>query len=360
MVPFIDLKPQRERIEINLKKRWDQILDHGSYILGPEVGELECALAGYTGSKFVVACANGTDALQLSLMAIGCEAGDEVICPDFSFFATSECASILGVNPVFVDVNEKTYNLDPNSLEAAITEKTKAIIVVSLYGQCADYDEINAIAQKHGIKVIEDAAQSFGAEYKGKKSCNLTDIACTSFFPTKPLGCFGDGGALFTNDETLGKKLAELRAHGASGRYYHTSVGINSRLDSLQAAVLLEKLAILPDEIKLRNEIAARYDEGLKGIIDTPFVEDHNLSVYAQYTIRVPNREKFMETMKEKGVPTMVHYPRALSEQPVYKGLNFNNPISKKVAEEVVSLPFYPYLSNSDQAKVIEAVKGSL
>ena len=255
MIEFIDLKSQQSRIKDKIDAGIQRVLSHGQYILGPEVQELEDRLAEFVGAKYCITCANGTDALQIAQMALGIGPGDEVITPGFTYIATAETVALLGAKPVYVDVDPRTYNIDPALLEQAITDRTKAIIPVSLYGQCADFDAINAIAAKHGIPVIEDAAQSFGASYKGKRSCNLTTIACTSFFPSKPLGCYGDGGAIFTNDEELAKVIRQIARHGQDRRYHHVRVGVNSRLDTLQAAILLPKLEIFAEELRLRQEL---------------------------------------------------------------------------------------------------------
>lgn len=355
---FIDLAAQQARIKDQIDANIQKVLAHGKYILGPEVAELEEKLANYTGAKYCISCANGTDALQIALMALGVGPGDEVITPGFTYIATAETSAVLGAKPVYVDIDERTYNLDPALLEAAITPKTKAIIAVSLYGQCADYDAINEIAAKYGIPVIEDAAQSFGATYKDRKSGNLTTIACTSFFPSKPLGCYGDGGAIFTNDEELAKVIRQVARHGQDRRYHHIRVGVNSRLDTLQAAILLPKLAILDDEIALRQQVAANYNQLLneKGIETTPFIEEHNTSVYAQYTIRVKNREQVIEELQAKGIPTAVHYPIPLNKQPAVASDDFL-PIGDRVAQEVLSLPMHPYMTDEDQLKVVNVIQ---
>lgn len=354
---FIDLAAQQARIKDQIDANIQKVLAHGKYILGPEVVELEEKLANYTGAKYCISCANGTDALQIALMALDVGPGDEVITPGFTYIATAETSAVLGAKPVYVDIDERTYNLDPALLEAAITPKTKAIIAVSLYGQCADYDAINEIAAKHAIPVIEDAAQSFGATYKGRKSGNLTTIACTSFFPSKPLGCYGDGGAIFTNDEELAKVIRQVARHGQDRRYHHIRVGVNSRLDTLQAAILLPKLAILDDEIALRQQVAANYNQLLneKGIETTPFIEEHNTSVYAQYTIRVKNREQVIEELQAKGIPTAVHYPIPLNKQPAVASNDFL-PVGDRIAQEVLSLPMHPYLSKEDIKKIVRTV----
>ena len=360
---FIDLKTQSSRIEANLLARIKAVIDHGGFIMGPEVYELEEVLATFVDTRHALAVSSGTDALLIALMALGVKAGDEVITTPFSFFATAEVIALLGAIPVFVDIDRHTYNIDPTKLEAAITPKTKAIMPVSLYGQCADFDAINAIANRHSLPVIEDAAQSFGATYKGRKSCGLTTIACTSFFPSKPLGCFGDGGACFTNDAALAERMNEIRVHGQSKRYHHTSLGINGRLDTLQAAILLEKMAIFPDEIERRHEVARRYEQQLPQMIRKPIINDNCTSVYAQYTIEVEDRETFQEALQQQGIPTAVHYPSGLHEQPIFKQLYPDVqrfPITERAARSVVSLPMHPYLTLQDQEKICFAVEAVL
>lgn len=357
---FIDLKTQSKRIEDKLFARIKAVIDHGGFIMGPEVSELENVLAAFVDVQHALAVSSGTDALLIALMALGVTAGDEVITTPFSFFATAEVIALLGAKPVFVDIERNTYNLDPAKLEAAITPKTKAIMPVSLYGQCADYDAINAIAARYNLPVIEDAAQSFGATYKGRKSCSLTTIACTSFFPSKPLGCYGDGGACFTNNAELAARMNEIRTHGQSKRYHHTSLGINGRLDTLQAAILLEKIAIFPEEVERRQAIAARYAQLLPNTVRKPMINEHCTSVYAQYTIEVDDRQAFQEALQEQGIPTAVHYPSGLHEQPIFKALYPDErrfPITEKVARSVVSLPMHPYLSLNDQDKICAAVE---
>ena len=346
MMEFIDLAAQQQRIKSEIDANIQKVLTHGKYILGPEVTELEEKLATYTGAKYCITCANGTDALQIALMALGIGPGDEVITPGFTYIATAETVALLGAKPVYVDVYENTYNLNVELLEAAITDKTKAIIPVSLYGQCADFDGINAIAAKHNIPVIEDGAQSFGASYKGRKSGNLTTISCTSFFPSKPLGCYGDGGAIFTSDDELAQIIRQIARHGQDRRYHHIRVGVNSRLDTLQAAILLPKLAILDDEMRLRQEVAANYQRLFTevGFTATPYIEAHNISAYAQFTVRVPNRDAVQAKLKEAGIPTAVHYPIPLNKQPAVAS-DAILPVGDKVAEEVMSLPMHPYLS---------------
>ncbi|MDN5843628.1 MAG: DegT/DnrJ/EryC1/StrS family aminotransferase [Alcaligenaceae bacterium] len=359
MIDFIDLKAQQSRIKAQIDARIANVLAHGQYILGPEVAELEERLAAAIGAKHCISCANGTDALQIAQMALGVGAGAEIITPGFTYIATVETGAVLGARPVYVDIDPRTCNLDPTQLEAAITPRTRAIIPVSLYGQCADMDAINAIAAKHGIPVIEDAAQSFGATYKGRHSGNLSTIACVSFFPSKPLGCYGDGGALFTNDDELATIIRQIARHGQDRRYHHIRVGMNSRLDTLQAAILLPKLDILDEEIELRQVVAHRYDEllGAEGIT-TPHIEAHNVSAWAQYTVRVPKRDAVQATLKQAGIPTAVHYPIPVNQQPAVADPNARLPIGDTVAREVLSLPMHPYLTE-DQARMIAKALGA-
>ncbi len=361
MIEFIDLKAQQALIRGKIEAGIQRVLDHGQYILGPEVSELEEKLAAFVGAKYCISVANGTDALQIAQMAVGIGPGDEVITPGFTYIATAETVALLGAKPVYVDVCPRTYNLDPQLLEAAITPRTKAIIPVSLYGQCADFDAINAIAARHGIPVIEDAAQSFGATYKGKRSCNLTTIACTSFFPSKPLGCYGDGGAIFTNDDELAKVLRQIARHGQDRRYHHIRVGVNSRLDTLQAAILLPKLEIFPRELELREQCAQRY-AGLLGEagIAAPFVEVHNRSAWAQYTVQVEARDAVQEHLKAAGVPTAVHYPIPLNRQPAVKDDWAMLPVGDTIAQRVLSLPMHPYLDDVAQVLIVNSLEGSL
>lgn len=354
---FIDLAAQQALIKEKIDHNIQRVLTHGQYILGPEVSELEEKLAAFTGAKYCISVANGTDALQIAQMAFGIGPGDEVITPGFTYIATAETVALLGAKPVYVDVCPKTYNLDPQLLEAAITPRTKAIIPVSLYGQCADFDAINAIANKHGIPVIEDAAQSFGATYKGRSSCNLSTVACTSFFPSKPLGCYGDGGAIFTNDDELAVVLRQIARHGQEKRYHHVRVGVNSRLDTLQAAILLPKLEIFAEEIQQRQQVAGWYMEQLANAeITAPVIEEHNQSAWAQFTIQVENRDAVQARLKEQGIPTAVHYPIPLNKQPAVADSSVNLPIGDAIAEKVMSLPFHPYMSEADVEKVVKAM----
>lgn len=356
---FIDLAAQQARIKDKIDAGIQRVLAHGKYILGPEVDELEEKLAAYTGAKHCITVANGTDALQIAQMALGIGPGDEVITPGFTYIATAETVALLGAKPVYVDIDPKTYNLDPTLLEAAITPRTKAIIPVSLYGQCADFDAINAIANKHGIPVIEDAAQSFGATYKGRKSCNLSTIACTSFFPSKPLGCYGDGGAIFTSDDDLGLKIRQIARHGQSRRYYHVRLGVNSRLDTIQAAILLQKLDIFDEEIAARNNVAELYCKHLKKTTLTlPNISEGNISAWAQFTIRCLDRDDLMKATAQNGIPTTIHYPTPLNKQPAVAIDGKSLPIGDKATDEVVSIPMHAYLSES-QIKFISDILGS-
>ncbi|QIM68780.1 DegT/DnrJ/EryC1/StrS family aminotransferase [Basfia succiniciproducens] len=355
---FIDLKAQQQRIKAQIDAGIQKVLAHGKYILGPEVAELEEKLAAYVGAKYCITCANGTDALQIAQMALGIGAGDEVITPGFTYIATAETVALLGAKPVYVDVDPKTYNIDAEKLEAAITPRTKAIIPVSLYGQCADFDAVNAVAKKYNLPVIEDAAQSFGASYKNRKSCNLTTISCTSFFPSKPLGCYGDGGAIFTNDDELANVIRQVARHGQDRRYHHIRVGVNSRLDTLQAAILLPKLAILDDEIAARQRVAENYTRlfNQAGVNTTPFIEAHNQSAWAQYTIQVDNRADVQEKLKTLGIPTAVHYPIPLNKQPAVADSRIHLPVGDLIAERVMSLPMHPYLTPEEQQKIVQSL----
>jgi UDP-2-acetamido-2-deoxy-ribo-hexuluronate aminotransferase len=355
MIEFCDLKAQQARIKDKIDAGIQRVLAHGHYILGPEVAELEEKLAAYVGAKYCITVANGTDALQIAQMALGIGPGDEVITPGFTYIATAETVALLGAKPVYVDIDPRTYNLDPALLEAAITPRTKAIIPVSLYGQCADFDAINEIAARHGIPVIEDAAQSFGASYKGRKSCNLSTIACASFFPSKPLGCYGDGGAIFASDDELAKVMRQISRHGQDRRYHHIRVGVNSRLDTLQAAILLPKLEIFDEEIAARQKVAQTYTRlfNAAGITTTPFVETHNVSAWAQYTIQVDQRAAVQEKLKAAGIPTAVHYPIPLNCQPAVADAAAKLPVGDAVAAKVMSLPMHPYLIESAVAAVV-------
>ncbi|HEX7325595.1 MAG TPA: DegT/DnrJ/EryC1/StrS family aminotransferase [Rhodanobacteraceae bacterium] len=357
---FVDLQAQRARISDQIDAGIKRVLAHGRFIQGPEVAELEGKLIDYTGAKYCTTVANGTDALQIAQMALGIGRGDEVITPGFTYIATAETVALLGARPVYVDIDPHTYCLDANLLEAAITPHTKAIIPVSLYGQCADYDAVNAIAEKHSVPVIEDAAQSFGATYKGSKSCNITRIACTSFFPSKPLGCYGDGGAIFTSDDALATVIRQIARHGQDRRYHHVRVGVNSRLDTLQAAILLPKLAILDDEIARRQAVAETYTRLFNeaGMSATPHVASYGTSAWAQYTIQVDQRETLQARLKASGIPTAVHYPIPLNRQPAVTDARAHLPAGDAAAQKVLSLPMHPYLTEESQRSVVNAIAG--
>jgi UDP-2-acetamido-2-deoxy-ribo-hexuluronate aminotransferase len=362
-IPFIDLKSQYQALKTSVDARILKVLDHGQYIMGPEVRELEERLEAYTGARHCITVASGTEALLISLMALRIKPGDEIITTPFTFIATAEVIVLLGAVPVFVDIEPDTCNINASLIEAAITPKTKAIMPVSLYGQPADMDEINAIAAQHGnIPVIEDAAQSFGAEYMGRKSCNLSAIGCTSFFPSKPLGCYGDGGAIFTNDDTLAKAMREIRVHGQERRYVHTRVGVGGRMDTIQCAVVLAKLERFDWEIEQRLLIGKRYNEwidsaGLKRVQQRP----DRTSVFAQYTILLDQREEVQKRLSDLGIPTAVHYPIPLNEQPAYKHLCCSDctPVAQAASKQVMSLPMGPDLSIFDQQSIVESLKSA-
>lgn len=355
---FFDLETQLSLIKGEIDARINDVLNHGKYILGPEVTELENKLATYTGAKYCISCANGTDALQISLMALGVGIGDEVIVPGFTYIAPAEAVAILGAKVVYVDISSDTYNLDVTQIEAAITDKTKAIIAVSLFGQCADFDEINEIALRYDLPVIEDGAQSFGATYKGKKSGNLTTIATTSFFPAKPLGCYGDGGAIFTSIESLAIKIRQVARHGQDKRYHHKIIGLNSRLDSIQAAVLIAKMTIFDAELIKRNEIASNYLSKLKdvGLLSIPKIDPDNESVWAQFTIETENRDAVKKYLADKGIPTTIYYPLPLNRQPAVEDTKTHLSVSEQAAKHVLSLPMGPYLAKYDQEQIIDAL----
>ena len=360
---FIDLDAQqkqinsfgkslRQEIDLNISK----VLNHGKYILGPEVEELEKILNKFVGTDECVVVSSGTDALLLSLLALGLKKGDEVITTAFSFISTAEVIDLIGLIPRFVDIKLDDYNLDPEKVEGAINSKTRAIIPVSLYGQPANFEEINSIASKYNLPVIEDAAQSFGSSQNGKRSCNLSTIGVTSFFPSKPFGCYGDGGACFTNDKSLAEKIRRLSRHGQIRRYVHKETGINGRLDTIQAAILIAKFPYFENEIKKRQEVANRYTKKLneQGFNATPNIMDNNTSVFAQYTVRVKNREIIQAKLSEKNIPSSVHYPMPLPEQPSLRKFKQFCPNTKKASEEVLSLPMHPFLTEKQQNFIVE------
>lgn len=360
-IQFIDLKSQYQALKPRIQERINQVLEHGQYIMGPEVAELEQKLAAYTGAKHCITVASGTEALLISLMALGVGPGDEVITTPFTFVATAEVIVLLGATPVFVDIESDTCNIDANLIEAAITSKTKAIMPVSLYGQPADMDEINAIAARHGnIPVIEDAAQSFGAEYKGRKSCNLSTIGCTSFFPSKPLGCYGDGGAIFSSDDEFAQACREIRVHGQSKRYVHTRIGVGGRMDTLQCAIVLAKLERFDWEIAQRLEIGARYNRMLDEIGFPRVVQrTDRTSVFGQFTVFCEDRALAQTVLQEAGIPTAVHYPVPLNEQPAYKYLCCpdSTPLARQAARRVMSLPMSPDLTSQNMDRILTTLQ---
>lgn len=357
---FIDLQQQYRRHQTEIDAHMRRVLEHGQYIMGPEIAELERALASYVGARHAITVASGTDSLEIALRALGIGPGDEVITVPFTWISSAEVIGLVGAKPVFVDIEPLSFNIEVDSIEAAITPRTKAIMPVSLFGQMPDYDRINSIAAKHGIAVIEDGAQSFGATRHGGRSCGVTAIASTSFFPAKPLGCYGDGGALFTSDDDLNEKMRAIRTHGGIKRHHHPLLGMNGRFDTLQAAVLLAKLPHFAAEVGARGRIGARYTEQLRGFVGVPEVAVGNTHVYAQYTIRVANRDELGVKLKEDGIPSAVYYPKCLHEQPVFASLGYewgNFPESERASREVISLPMHPYLTDAEQDKVIAAVK---
>jgi UDP-2-acetamido-2-deoxy-ribo-hexuluronate aminotransferase len=360
-VEFIDLKTQQDRIRPMLESGIHRVLHHGRYVMGAEIEALEERLAQMAGVEHCVCVSSGTDALLMALMALEIGPGDEVITSPFTFFATAEVIALLGATPVYVDIDPQTFNIDPAKIEAAITGRTRAIMPVSLYGQCAEMDEINAIGQRHSVPVIEDAAQSFGATYRGQRSCALSEIACTSFFPAKPLGAYGDGGACFTRNENLAIRLRQIRDHGQDRRYHHAHLGVNGRLDTMQAAVLLAKLDIFEDEMNRRQVVAQRYVQQLAVLeneskLALPMVRSHNTSSWAQYTIRVQGRDELQQALTKSQIPTAIHYPVPLYRQPALAQSEANCPQSDRAAREVLSLPMHPYLSEEAQTLVTQTL----
>ncbi len=369
---FIDLKAQYRRLQEPINEGIQKVLNHSRYVLGPEVTELENRLAEYVNASHCIAVSSGTDALLVALLALGVGEGDEVITTPFSFIATAEVIALLGASPVFVDIDRRTYNIDPALIPSAISAKTRAIMPVSLYGQCAAFDQITAIAKTHELPVIEDAAQSFGATYSNRVSCGLTDLAAASFFPSKPLGCYGDGGALFVSDDRLAGIAREIAAHGEKRRYHHTRIGINGRMDTLQAAILLAKFDYFDQEVEARARIARRYTTLIEDLfrgsdesvdVRCPYIASNCESVFAQYTIEVPDREAVQAKLSARGIPTAVHYPVPLHLQPVFKNLGLgvgSFPEAEAAARRVISLPMHPYLSDEDQDLVVAALKESV
>lgn len=361
---FIDLKTQQARLRGDIEKRLNAVLDHGRYIMGPEVVELEAALSEYLGVKHSIGVSSGTDSLLIALLALGVGPGDEVITVPYTWISTAEVIALIGAKPVFIDVEADTWNMDPNLLEAAITEKTKAIMPVGIYGQTANMTAINEIAERNGnLPVIEDAAQSFGAFHHGVKSCALSIIGSTSFFPSKPLGGYGDGGALFTDDDELAAKMRSIRVHGQERKHHHPVVGLNGRLDTMQAAVLIPKLEIFPEEVALRAQVGERYSELLAGVdgITCPVIGEGNTSVYAQYTLLCDERDEIQERLKQKDVPSVPYYAVPLHLQPVFSYLEHEKgdfPVTEMISEKCLSLPMSPYLTAEDQQVVSEAIRG--
>ncbi len=360
---FVDIKTQYRLLKPEIDARIHAVLDHGRFIMGPEIAEMEAQLAKFVGVEQCISVSSGTHSLEIALRALDIGPGDEVITVPFTWISSAEIILLVGATPVFVDIEPTTFNIDVDQIETAITPRTRAIIPVSLFGQMPDYQRINEIAERHGICVIEDAAQSFGATQHGKRSCSVTRIASTSFFPAKPLGCFGDGGALFTDDRELALKMAAIRTHGGLQRHHHPYVGTNGRMDTIQAAVILAKLPTFEDEVRRRNEIGARYSEMLRGVCVIPEIAVGNTHVYAQYTIRAPERDAVAERMRERGIPTAVYYPKCVHEQPVfapwgYKAGDF--PVSEKAAREVLSLPMHPFLEAADMERVVTALSESV
>lgn len=356
---FIDLKEQYRRYQADIDARIHKVLAHGHFIMGPEIAELEAVLAAYVNVKHALTVASGTDSLEIALRALGVGAGDEVITVAFTWISTAEVIGLVGAKPVFVDIAPDTYNLDIDKLEAAITPRTKAIMPVSLFGQMPDYARINAIAARHGLPVIEDGAQSFGATQLGRRSCGVTLVGSTSFFPAKPLGCYGDGGALFTNDDALAEKMKAIRTHGGLQRHHHPLLGMNGRFDTIQAAVMLAKMPHFEAEVEHRRRIGARYTELLRGRCVVPEVAPGNTHVYAQYTIRVPQRDALGARLKAAQIPTAVYYPKCLHEQPVFAsaGCRWGDlPESERASREVISLPMHPFLTEAEQDQIVQAV----
>ncbi len=364
-IDFANLQYQHELYKDEIESAILKVARNCNFIMGNEVQELEKSLEAFTSAKYAISCSNGTDALLLAMMALDIKTGDEVITTPFTFIATAETIAFLGATPVFVDIDEKTYNLDSNKIEEKITSKTKAIIPVSLYGQPADMEEINKIAQKHNLKVIIDGAQSFGSTYNGKTDSSLGDISTTSFFPAKPLGCYGDGGAVFTNDEKLANKMKSLRLHGQSKRYHHKYIGMGGRLDTIQAAVLNVKLKYYSKDLALRQEVAKKYIKALenKSNLILPYVDEKTTSAWAQYSLRVKNRDELQEKLKLAGIPTAVHYPMPLHLQECFQYLGYKRgdfSTSEIVSQEIMSLPINPYVTDEEIAYISECMQNEI
>lgn len=362
-IDFANLQYQYQLYKADIDANIQAVLDKSNYIMGEETTELERQLAEFTGVKHAITCSNGTDALLLAMMAMDIQPGDEIITTPFTFIATAETIALMKATPLFVDIDEETFNIDPSKIEAAVTNKTKAIMPVSLYGQPADMDKINAIAQKHNLKVIIDGAQCFGSTYKNQCTAQSCDIYTTSFFPAKPLGCYGDGGAVFTNNDEYAEKMKMLRVHGQNKRYHHKYIGMGGRLDTIQAAVLLAKLPHYAKEIEGRNRVGQAYTEQLSGMVKTPVIKTDRTSVWAQYTVRVQNRDQVQAKLKEQGIPTAVHYPMPLHLQECFQYLGLKQcdfPISEQVAQQVMSLPMNPFLTDEEIKYIAETLKASI
>ena len=360
---FIDLKQQYSAYRAEIDERIRRVIESAHFIMGPEVAELEAALAEYVGVEHCITVASGTDSLEIALRALGIGPGDEVVTVPFTWISTAEVIGLVGASPVFVDIDLATYNIDVQKLESAISPRTRAILPVSLFGQMPDYRRINAIAGKYGLAVIEDGAQSFGATQGGRRSCEVTLIGSTSFFPAKPFGCYGDGGALFTADDMLAEKMRMIRSHGGLQRHHHPVLGMNGRFDTLQAAVLLAKLPHFAWEVERRNEIGGRYTSLLRGTVQVPEVMPGNTHVYAQYTIRTSDRTALGAKLKAAGIPTAVYYPKCLHEQPVFASCGYkvgDFPVAEQASREVISLPMHPFLSEADQDCVVDAVTSAV
>jgi UDP-2-acetamido-2-deoxy-ribo-hexuluronate aminotransferase len=357
---FIDLKTQYARLKTSIDLCIHQVLDHGQFIMGPEIAQLETQLAEFVCSKHCLTVASGTDSLEIALRALDIGPGDEVITVPFTWISSSEVISLVGATPVFVDIDPVTFNIQVDQIESKITKNTKAIMPISLFGQMPDFSRINEIALEHGLTVIEDAAQSFGATQNGKRSCGVSTIGSTSFFPAKPFGCYGDGGALFTSDDSLAEKMRAIRNHGGIVRHHHTCVGMNGRFDTIQAAVLIAKFPTFAWEVERRSEIGARYSDLLRDCCVVPEVQAGNTHVYAQYTIRHPNRDQLAVHLKANGIPSAVYYPKCLHEQPVYQSLGYtwgSLPESERASREVISLPMHPFLTNEDQDLIVDCIR---
>ena len=362
---FIDLDTQYNKIESNLKRRFEAVFNHKQFINGPEVAALEVALAEYVGVNHCITTANGSDSLFLALMALGIGNGDEVITSPFTYVATAEMIQLIGATPVFVDIDDDTFNIDPSKIESKINRSTKAIMPVSIFGQCADFNKILSVAKKHQLFVIEDGAQSFGASLGDRKSCSFGDIGCTSFFPTKPLGCYGDGGAIFTNDKSIDSLLRNLKNHGQTSKNTFTHLGINSRLDSIQAAVLLEKIQTFNQEIELRQSNANRYSSLLNfndQQLQVPIVMKNGRSVWAQYTIKIDNRNQIITNLKRENIPYAIYYEKPLYHYSPYNGAKdrADCPVTEKVCSRVLSLPIHPWLTEKDQQKIVDAIHSAI